>query len=348
MSTPSYVDLETITQANGALSSRVPVHLPADPYVLEYPLWVRSLRLLNRQNRTYGRVNPTDPILGHVSPLSGGSCFCPHFLSVRDTKSEGGELGEDDTKEDESLDASDKRVIQGLDDEGKGLEDKGPGMEEEKEEATPEARRRALESIEDIAPSTYEVGQSSRSVPEQEGVERISAFRQPTLDTWVDPKDGKVCTDIPTYVPLAAHVQTPPSPEWSSSSLPILTSSQVVLSPIASPVATSTAIISRLDALPPTLFANIDKDVRELYTRSGAVKDEIFSQRPVLALKAWAGHVDTRMADMSPTRYDDHILIHDILVQQAAMQRELQEMRGRVTALELTWTVKSSRWYEIV
>ncbi|GJZ51170.1 hypothetical protein Tco_0605685 [Tanacetum coccineum] len=34
-----------------------------------------------------------------------------------------------------------------------------------------------------------------------------------------------------------------------------------------------------LDALPPTLFADIDRDVRELYTRSGAVKDEIFSQR---------------------------------------------------------------------
>ncbi|GJU99298.1 hypothetical protein Tco_1328569 [Tanacetum coccineum] len=82
----------------------------------------------------------------------------------------------------------------------------------------------------------------------------------------------------------------------------------------------------RLDALPPTLVADIDKDVRELYTRSGA--------RPMLALEAWAGHVDTRMADMSRARYDDHRLIHDMLVQQAAMQRELQEMRGRVTALE--------------
>ncbi|GJS64854.1 putative reverse transcriptase domain-containing protein [Tanacetum coccineum] len=46
------------------------------------------------------------------------------------------------------------------------------------------------------------------------------------------------------------------------------------------------------------------------------------------------GHVDTRMADMSWAGYDDHRLIHDMLVQQAALQRELQEMRGRVTALE--------------
>ncbi|GKE21154.1 hypothetical protein Tco_1432666 [Tanacetum coccineum] len=73
--------------------------------------------------------------------------------------------------------------------------------------------------------------------------------------------------------------------------------------------------------MPPTLFAGIDRDVRELYTRLGVVRDEIFSQRYrfrsleleqertvvtfgalwrlVLALEAWAGHFDTRMADLS-------------------------------------------------
>ncbi|GKD61519.1 hypothetical protein Tco_1299028 [Tanacetum coccineum] len=56
--------------------------------------------------------------------------------------------------------------------------------------------------------------------------------------------------------------------------------------------------------------------------------------RPVLALEAWAGHVDTRMTDLSRAGYDDHRLIHDMLVQQAALQRELQEKRDRVTALE--------------
>ncbi|GKD57427.1 hypothetical protein Tco_1290814 [Tanacetum coccineum] len=108
--------------------------------------------------------------------------------------------------------------------------------------------------------------------------------------------------------------------------------------------------------MPPTLFVGIDRDVRELYTRLGVVRDEIFSQRymfrsleleqertnvafgalwrPVLALEAWAGHVDTRMADLSRARYDDHRLIHDMLVQLPALQRELWEMRGRVTTLE--------------
>ncbi|GJZ15873.1 hypothetical protein Tco_0551550, partial [Tanacetum coccineum] len=46
------------------------------------------------------------------------------------------------------------------------------------------------------------------------------------------------------------------------------------------------------------------------------------------------GHVDTRMADMSRAGYDDHRLVHDMLVQQVALQRELQEMRGHVTTLE--------------
>ncbi|GJY17722.1 hypothetical protein Tco_0389213, partial [Tanacetum coccineum] len=215
---------------------------------------------------------------------------------------------------------------QGLDDEGQGLEDEGPGIEEE-EEAAPEgqqqallvvdtavseplglgywaARRRALESTEEITPSTYEVGQSSKSVPEQEGAEQVSAYRQPTLVTWVDLEDGRVYTGIPTYIPPATPVLTPPSLEWSFGSLPVSPSSPVVSSPIASPVATPAATISvdedqfleagtqlelhgsilhdhmqRLDALPPALFKDYDRDLRELYTRSRTVRDEIFSQR---------------------------------------------------------------------
>nr|GEX57020.1 hypothetical protein [Tanacetum cinerariifolium] len=54
----------------------------------------------------------------------------------------------------------------------------------------------------------------------------------------------------------------------------------------------------------------------------------------VMALEAWVGRVDTRMTDMLRVGYDDHRLVHDILLQQTALQRELQEMRGRVTAFE--------------
>ncbi|GKD56508.1 hypothetical protein Tco_1289895, partial [Tanacetum coccineum] len=77
--------------------------------------------------------------------------------------------------------------------------------------------------------------------------------------------------------------ETPASPEWSSGLLPVSPSSPVVPSPIASLVTT---------------------------------------QRPILALEAWAGHVDARRAEMWQARYDDHRLIHDMLVQHAAMQCE--------------------------
>ncbi|GKE40834.1 hypothetical protein Tco_1464239 [Tanacetum coccineum] len=390
MSTPTYVDLETITQADRAQSSRVPIPLPDDPYVA-----VRQAQLVNIDTdeefkasepsgtRTVSSnslvssdsttpLSPDHP-LTHVSPtptptrvsyhcmtarmtvhvqpaMSPGHstrvaevmalsdlAFCKRYRSsyekpsssslalrvqkryrgtsevILDTDSEGDELGEDNTKEG-------------------GLKDEGPGIKEEEEEDAPEgqqqavpvvdtsaseplglgyraARHRALESTKEIAPSTYEVGQSSR-----------------------------VYTDIPTYALPAAPVQTPPSPEWSSGSLPISPSSSVVPSPIASPVATTTAIISvdedhflevgaqlelygsilhdhtqRLDALPPTFIANIDRhryrfrSLEQERERTTVTFGALW--RPMLALEAWAGH-------------------------QAAMQRELQEIKGHVTALE--------------
>nr|GEZ02370.1 hypothetical protein [Tanacetum cinerariifolium] len=159
---------------------------------------------------------------------------------------------EEDT-EDESLDLGTKR--EGSKGEGHRSEDVGRGLEDE-------------------GPSIEEV--SARSVPEHEGAERVSAFRQPTLVTWVDPKDGKVYIDILTYVPPVALVQTPPSSEWLFSSLPVVPSPLVVPSPIASPVTTSAATIS-VDE--DQFLEGYDRYLMELYTRSGAVRDEIFSQR---------------------------------------------------------------------
>ncbi|GKA17204.1 hypothetical protein Tco_0697041 [Tanacetum coccineum] len=286
MSTPAYVDSKTITQADEVQSSRVPVPLPDDPYVA-----------------TSSSSSPS---------LLGQKRYKGTSELILDTDSEGDESGEEDTKEDEedkSSDADDEREIQGLDDEGHGLGDEDHGLGDEsqglegeglslEEEAAPEGQQQAVLVV-DTA-----VQQSSRYVPEHEGVERIFAFRQPTLVTWVDLEDDRVYTDVPAYAPTAAPVQAPPSPEWSLGSLPVSPSSLVVPSPIASSMSTPTTTISvdedqfievgaqlelhgsilydhtqRLDALPPTLVADIDRDVRELYTRSGVVRDEIFLQR---------------------------------------------------------------------
>nr|GEV81757.1 hypothetical protein [Tanacetum cinerariifolium] len=212
----------------------------------------------------------------------------------------------------------------GLDDKSRGIDDEGRCIKSDRlglgeEEAVPKGQQRAVPVVrtavseplglgyralscqelaleEDHVYSTFKVGQGSGSAPEPERSERVSAFRQPTLTTWTDPEDGMTYIDVPVYPPPAPPVQTPPSP----------------------------------------------KDVRELYTRSGEVKDEIFSQRYrfrslehkqertavtfgalwrlVLALKARAGLVDTRMTNMSRTWYDDHSLFHDMLLQHIALQ----------------------------
>ncbi|GJT49837.1 hypothetical protein Tco_0975994 [Tanacetum coccineum] len=364
MSTPAYVDSETITQADEDQSSRVPVPLPDDPYVAvrqaqlvdtdtesdpeEAPLKAEELQPLGSRvplmseefevSKTSGTrtvssyslvsldftapLSPDHP-LTHVSPTTSPTRVSFHYSTVRMAvrthptlspcmsariaeaaalspfsfcKSEGDKLGEEDTKEDEedkSLDADDERESQGLDDEGQGLEDEGLGLEEE--EAVPEGQQQAILFVETA---------SSRSVPEQQGAERVSAFRQPTLDTWVDPEAGRDYTNIPAYVLLAAPVQTPPSPEWSFDEDQFIE--------VGAQLELHESIlhdhIQHLDALPPTLVVNINKDVRELYTRL------------VLALEAWAGHVNTQLADMSQARYDDHRLIHDMLVEHDAMK----------------------------
>ncbi|GJX09660.1 hypothetical protein Tco_0199519 [Tanacetum coccineum] len=147
----------------------------------------------------------------------------------------------------------------GIDSEGQSIESAGLGLEEEEEEAVPGGQqhaalvagttmsaplglgygalwRRELALEEGDIYSTFEVGQGSEPAPESEIPERVSAFRQPTLTTWTYPEDGMIYIDIPDYPPPAPPIQTPPSPEWTSGSLPISPSHSDVPSPISSPM----------------------------------------------------------------------------------------------------------------
>ncbi|GKB99320.1 hypothetical protein Tco_0985457 [Tanacetum coccineum] len=160
----------------------------------------------------------------------------------------------------------------GMDDEGYGLDDESHGIDnedhsvesdrlglEEEEEAVTRGqqqaapvvgttvsaplglgyevlRRRKLALKEGDVYSTFEVGQGSGPALESEIPERVSAFRQPTLTTWINPEDGMIYIDIPDYPPPTPHVQTPPSPEWTSGSLLISPSHFDVPSPISSPM----------------------------------------------------------------------------------------------------------------
>ncbi|GKE32647.1 hypothetical protein Tco_1451969, partial [Tanacetum coccineum] len=146
----------------------------------------------------------------------------------------------------------------GIYDEGHSIESDGLGLEENKEavlggqqQAAPVVRmtvsvplgleygalrRYELALEEGDVYSMFEVGQGSGQAPESEIHERVSAFRQPTLTTWTDLEDGMIYIDIPDYPPPAPHVQTLPSPEWTSGSLPISSSHFDVPSPISSPM----------------------------------------------------------------------------------------------------------------
>nr|GEZ28797.1 hypothetical protein [Tanacetum cinerariifolium] len=244
-------------------------------------------------------------------------------------------------------------------DEGLDARDEGPSFRVESlslggDETIPKGQQRAAPVVEtavgkplglgygalrlqDIAsregkmPSVFELGQASGSVPESERSERVSALRQPTLTTWLHLEDGIVYIDVPAYPPPGLPVQTPPSPKWSSSSLLISLAPSIVPLPISSPMISLTVPSSV--ASPATAEAKgfLNEDIGELFTRSGAVRDEIFSQsyqyrsleheqemtammfgdlwRPVLELEAWTWRVDTQMATMSQAEYDDHRLV---------------------------------------
>ncbi|GKF20766.1 hypothetical protein Tco_0069404, partial [Tanacetum coccineum] len=95
----------------------------------------------------------------------------------------------------------------------------------------------------------------SGSAPETERPERVSASRQPTLTSWTDLEDA-----------------TPAAVETVG-----------FLTEMGAQVEMHGGLIRdhavRLEELSPALFERYDKDIRELFTRSGAVRDEIFSQR---------------------------------------------------------------------
>nr|GEW44059.1 hypothetical protein [Tanacetum cinerariifolium] len=209
---------------------------------------------------------------------------------------------EDPVMGDEGLTAGDEGLgirveILGLDEEGDSVESDRFGLAEE--EAVLEGQQRAVLVVGtavseplglgygalrcrelalegDHVYSTFEVGLGSSSAPEPKRPERVSAFRQPTFTTWIEPEDGMVHIDVPTYPPPTPPVQTPPSPEWSSGSFPISPAPSIVPLPISSPMIS--LIVSSQERTVVTF---------------GAL------WRPMLALEAWAGHVDAQMTDMS-------------------------------------------------
>ncbi|GJR88529.1 hypothetical protein Tco_0212540 [Tanacetum coccineum] len=183
------------------------------------------------------------------------------------------------------------------------------------------AKRRDLERARDTMSSTYEVGQSSRSIPDQQletsgETPTQTHVRLPIRTTWEDPEDGTIYMEIDI---LHTHSE-------------------------------------RLDVLPPSRFEGYDRDVTELFSRTRAVREEIHSQhfrlrslergqeetgitigtlwRPILALEACVGYTDTQRGALWQAIYEDRWEIYNLRRHHTADQREMQELKERITALE--------------
>ncbi|GJW44673.1 hypothetical protein Tco_0073472 [Tanacetum coccineum] len=142
--------------------------------------------------------------------------------------------------DDEDYDLDDE--THGRDDEGRGIDDEGHSVESdglglEEEEAVPGGQQQAAPVVGTTVSAPLGLGYGAlrrRELALEEG-DVYSTF-EPTLTTWTNPEDSMIYIDIPDYPPPASHVQTPPSPEWTSGLLPISLSHSDVPSPISPPM----------------------------------------------------------------------------------------------------------------
>ncbi|GJZ17378.1 hypothetical protein Tco_0553501 [Tanacetum coccineum] len=288
------------------------------PLLPDHPLTHASPTLVLIPRRTAHMVVHVPPVMSpdlsasiaEVAAMSD-SAFCKRFRSsyesspslslpdlpsrkhyrgtsklVEDDEEEDEEIEESSNPDSESEDAEDEGPIAkdedpAIGDEGLAVEDEGPGMRVDSlslggDEAVPKVQQWAAPVVETT------MGQGSGSVPDPERPERVSALRQPTLTTWIDLEDGIAYIDVHAYPPPASPVQTSPSLEWSSAS-PATAEAKGFLTELGARVEMQGGLIHdhtvRLGELSPSLFERYDRDIGELFTRSGAVRDEIFSQR---------------------------------------------------------------------
>nr|GEU28842.1 hypothetical protein [Tanacetum cinerariifolium] len=163
----------------------------------------------------------------------------------------------------------------GLDDESygigevRGIESDGLGLREE--DVVPEGQQRAVSIVGTTVSEPLRLG--------------YSALRRRELALEEDH--------------VHSTFETLPSPEWTSGSLPISPSPFVVHSPVSSlmiPLTLPSPIALPMATSAATILIDEDQFIME---RTAVTFGALW--RPVLALEAWVGRVDTRMADMSWT-----------------------------------------------
>ncbi|GKD75096.1 hypothetical protein Tco_1333378 [Tanacetum coccineum] len=320
MSSPAYVDSETIPQTDGARSSRVPIPLLDDPYMAVRQAYLATDKVSDpSETRAISPSDPTAPLSpdhaltqtpstrafyyqgtarmavrtpptsspgisafvaevvalspslfrkrsrpSHETPSPSPSSSSPTLLSRKRYHGASELIADTESK---GLEADSK---------GEELKDEGPDSKEEEEEAVLEALG------EDSIPSTFEVGRSSKIVPDQQMADRTPTPRSPTRSTWIDQEDDTVYLDIKIDPRSSPSSEPPVIP--SPISTPILAEpeEESFMAELGVRIKLQGRLIAGhtqlLEALPST-FHGYDQDFTELYSRSRIVSEEIFSQR---------------------------------------------------------------------
>ncbi|GJT42651.1 hypothetical protein Tco_0951366 [Tanacetum coccineum] len=237
----------------------------------------------------------------------------------------------------------DESEAEGTDSESEESEDVGPSSESK--EAASEDQQQQTAPVEDtVADESLGLGYGATRL--RQTVDKTPTPRLLVRTTWEDPVDGTVYTDIKCDMP---PIQTPASPECSFGSLPISPASLIVPSPVATPASVEPVDevflaelgaeielhggilhdhTQLLEALPPSFFEGYEQGHEHATITFGAL------WQPFLAFEAWVGWTDAQRAALWQTRYKDQREIHAWRMQHTADQREMQEMRDRVAALE--------------
>ncbi|GKA71421.1 hypothetical protein Tco_0777560 [Tanacetum coccineum] len=227
--------------------------------------------------------------------------------------------------------------VSSLNDEGHSVESDGLSLEEE--EAVPGGQQEAAPVVRTAVSATLELGYGALR-PRELALEEDHVYtRQPTLTTWTDPEDGMVYIDVPAYPPPAEPVQTPPSPEWTSSLLPISPSPYVVPLPVSS--AETEGFLTELGAQVEMQGGLIhDHAIRLEELSSLEYEQERVAAtfraiwRPVLALESWEGQTDAQRAALWHAISD---------IQGKNQDLRLQLAKERRARLELAKVVGSMR-----
>ncbi|GKA54127.1 hypothetical protein Tco_0753076 [Tanacetum coccineum] len=184
-------------------------------------------------------------------------------------------------------------------DEGLAAGDEGPGMRVESlclkgDTDIPKGQQRAAPVVETAMDEPLGL--------EPERPERVLALRQPTLTTWIDPEDGRAYIDVPAYPPPTPPIQTPPSPEWSSGSLPIS---------LASSIGSYHLLCLR------------EHEQERVAVTFGAI------WRPVLALESWSSQTNAQRASLWHVISDTQMENRELRLQIA------EERRARLDLAEI-------------